>query len=266
MDKNKRQPPSRAARAISAMFSGFLLGAINGALISASLNGDNPLWLGALVGGVLFGASELITDLYRSTGQMKPLWYRIPVSAFFGAGFTALLTLLIPGLNLIALGFITGLLAGIFGFQLNKLLLGTFCGLAAGVLTWYFYPSIEPALLGALVVLSYRIFSALLFPGQIQFQLMAERVPAEDVRYVVPFEASSKYVGADYFKDLARAQDGSFKRNAPGIGIVESMDSMRGPEFDPAQVHPLVREFYEHTSRFKLNIRPRWKNSIKPLF
>ena len=79
---------------------------------------------------------------------------------------------------------------------------------------------------------------------------------------VVPFEADSKYVGADYFQDLARTKDGAFKRNAPGAGIVESMDCMGGPFFEPERVDPLIREFYEHTTRFKLDIVPDWKDNL----
>lgn len=266
MEENNRQPPSRRSRSVSAFFAGFLLGGISGALIGASMRGGSAAWLGSLAGGFLLGLGEALTDWYREPGQMKPLLYRILVSGLIGASFAAFLDLLFPSLNLILLALIVGAVSGLFGFQLNKLLLGILTGLAVGILVQFIYPAFEPTLLGALIVLAYRILSAVFLPGQTQMQLMAERVPAEEIRYVVPFEANSKYVGTDYFKDLARTREGSFKRNSPGIGIVESMDNMRGPEFNPGRVHPLIREFYEHTSRFKLNIRPVWKNSIKPLF
>jgi hypothetical protein len=44
------------------------------------------------------------------------------------------------------------------------------------------------------------------------------------------------------------------------------MDALGGPTFDPAQVDPLIREFYEHTSRFRLSIEPAWNPFIKPFF
>jgi hypothetical protein len=91
-------------------------------------------------------------------------------------------------------------------------------------------------------------------------------VPASEAKYVVPFEAHTRYIGADYMESLAREADGSFKRNQPGIGIVETMDALGGSTFDPAQVDPLIREFYEHTSRFKLSIEPQWNPFMKPLF
>ena len=35
-------------------------------------------------------------------------------------------------------------------------------------------------------------------------------------------------------------------------------ESLAGPELDPGQVAPLVRAFYEHTTRFTLDIVPEW--------
>jgi hypothetical protein len=38
------------------------------------------------------------------------------------------------------------------------------------------------------------------------------------------------------------------------------------PGFDASRVHPLIREFYEHTSRFKLSIVPEWRAWRKPRY
>src|SRR4029079_593047 len=51
---------------------------------------------------------------------------------------------------------------------------------------------------------------------------------------------------------------------APDVGIVASIDPLAGPEFDPGRVDPLVREFYEHTTRFTLDIVPRWRPWVRP--
>jgi hypothetical protein len=37
-----------------------------------------------------------------------------------------------------------------------------------------------------------------------------------------------------------------------------------GPTFNAGRVHPLIREFYEHTSRFRLSIIPEWRGWMKP--
>ena len=95
--------------------------------------------------------------------------------------------------------------------------------------------------------------------GRPLVRIMAEEVPASELRYVVPFEARSRYVGADYVEQLAKVRGGTFRRNPPDVGILASLDSLDGPRFDPGRVHPLIREFYEHTSRFRLSIVPEWR-------
>ena len=95
---------------------------------------------------------------------------------------------------------------------------------------------------------------------------MAEAVPAEELLYVVPFEARSRYVGADYVEQLAEVRGGTFARNPPDVGILASLDALDGPAFDASRVHPLIREFYEHTSRFKLSIVPEWRTWMKPAY
>src|SRR6266545_3984193 len=64
--------------------------------------------------------------------------------------------------------------------------------------------------------------------------------------------------------DLAAALGGSYVAEAPDVGIVASLDELAGPDFDPAAVDPRVREFYEHTTRFRLDIIPRWRLWVRP--
>jgi len=42
------------------------------------------------------------------------------------------------------------------------------------------------------------------------------------------------------------------------------MEDIRSARFDPALVHPLIREFYEHTSTFRLDITIDWNPVVKP--
>lgn len=261
--KKKKKPPTRRARAISAGIAGVILGAIGGAIIGASYNNALP---GAVLGALVIGPAEAITDGLRRPGDPKPFIYRLLMMSLTGAVVGALLGMLFTGLSLTTIGIIIGFLSGINGLRINKILLGLISGGAIGFLAQVYFSELDPAIIGALIVLIDRSLSAVLFRGQEEIQVMAERVPRNEIKYVVPFEANSKYVGADYFKDLARSEEGLFVRNQEGIGIVESMDNMRGPAFNAALVHPLIREFYEHTSNFKLNIIPEWDLRYKPLF
>jgi uncharacterized membrane protein len=261
--KKRKNPPTKKVRAFSAVIAGLIFGAIGGAIIGASFNSALP---GALLGAILIGPTAGIIDYRRKEGEQTPLTYRILMMSYAGAVLGALFGILFEGLSLTVIGLIIGLLSGVFGLRLNKILLGVITGGLLGFLASTYFPNLNPAILGALVVLFYRVLSSVLFREQENIQLMAERVPRDEIKYVVPFEANSKYVGADYFKDLARSEEGLFIRNLEGTGIVESMENMRGPSCNPDLIHPLIRDFYEHTSDFKLNIKPVWKNRFKPLF
>jgi hypothetical protein len=124
------------------------------------------------------------------------------------------------------------------------------------------------ALFGWLLGLIYGpdepLLAAIAYRDRPLVRVMAEEVPAAELRYVVPFEARSRYVGADYVEQLAKVRGGTFRRNPPDVGILASLDSLDGPTFDAGRVHPLIREFYEHTSRFKLSIVPEWRRWMKP--
>ncbi len=112
-------------------------------------------------------------------------------------------------------------------------------------------------------MLAYRTASASIFRDA-QVSLLAERVPAEDLPFVVPRAARGGYVGTGYLRGLAGQLGGRYTADVADIGIVATLDDLAGPDLDPDAVHPLVREFYEHTTRFRLDIDPRWRAWIRP--
>ena len=64
---------------------------------------------------------------------------------------------------------------------------------------------VEPALVAAAVAVVYRVVAAIAYRNRPLVRVMAEEVPASELRYVVPFEARSRYVGADYVEQLAKS-------------------------------------------------------------
>jgi hypothetical protein len=71
-------------------------------------------------------------------------------------------------------------------------------------------------------------------------------------------------VGTGYVRELATELGGSYVADAADVGIVASLDALAGPDFDPAAADPKVREFYEHTTRFRLDIEPQWRVWVRP--
>src|SRR5918995_4799712 len=155
-------------------------------------------------------------------------------------------------------------LVGLLGLRPSKAALGLLVGTLLGALFQALDSGLEPALIAAMVTIAYRVIAAIAYRGRPLVRVMAEEVPAAELRYVVPFEARSMYVGADYVEQLAKSRGGTFRRNPPDVGILASLDSLDGPTFDAQRVHALIREFYEHTSRFRLSIVPEWQRWMKP--
>ena len=114
-----------------------------------------------------------------------------------------------------------------------------------------------------MTALAFRTLSAVVFRDP-QVELLAEQVEAADLPFVVPLEARTGYVGTGYVRDLAAVLGGDYRADAPDVGIVASLDELAGPELDPAAVDPRVREFYEHTTRFTLDIVPKWRAWVRP--
>lgn len=58
-------------------------------------------------------------------------------------------------------------------------------------------------------------------------------------------------IGAEYYPYLA-ARENLTVQPSPEAGLVPSFELLRGPSFDPDAIDPRVRDFYEHTSAYRL--------------
>ena len=141
--------------------------------------------------------------------------------------------------------------------------MGPLVGAAVGRASVAAPGAVPASAVASITVLTYRVLSALLFRDA-QLSLLADRVKPEDLPFVVPLEAPSAYIGSGYVKDLARVLGGTYTADASDVGIVASLDELAGPEINPAGIDPRVREFYEHTTRFTLDIVPEWRLWVRP--
>jgi hypothetical protein len=69
-------------------------------------------------------------------------------------------------------------------------------------------------------------------------------------------------IGATPYEDLARAENLALEHRATEGGLVADFSGLLGPEFDPARVHALVRDFYEHTARYRMDV---WSKTWFPM-
>lgn len=237
------------------------IGALAGASLRSHRRARRPA-LRAAAGAVLLTGSEALARYTQRPGDIPALWHRVLTSAAMAAplGWTAG-RLTRAGPIPVATG--AGALAGIMGLRPQKVALGPVLGAAVGTALAAFDRRMPAPIVAATTVLAYRIISAATFRDT-QVALLAERVSADDLPFVVPLESRTRYVGTDYVRHLAEAVGGAYRRDAADVGIVASLEELAGPDFDPAAVHPLVREFYEHTTRFTLDIVPEWRPWVRP--
>lgn len=230
---------------------------IIGVLAGLSLShpwGAGAMAIGAAVGGLLLAATEITARARQRPHEIPALYSRIVASVAIAASFGALLGL--TGAGPLVVGLVFGLIAGVLGIRPQKVVLGPVVGLAVGWLLSTLWTDVTAAVVAATTVLVYRCLAAAVFRDA-QVQLLADRVSASDLPFVVPLTARTRYVGTDYVADLAEQLGADYKADLADIGIVASLDELAGPDFDPATVDPRVREFYEHTTRFSLDIVPR---------
>ncbi len=238
-----------------------MLGAVAGAALTGQ-RGARAAVRGAAAGAAFLGAAEAVSRARQRPGQIPELWSRILASGALAAS-VGWAGGRLSGAGPLTVGTVSGAVAGGLGLRPQKVALGPVLGAAVGRAYELRDRAAEPAVVAATSVVAFRVLSALLFRDP-QLSMLAERVQAEDLPFVVPLESRSRYVGTGYVKQLADVLGGTYTADAADVGIVASLDSLAGPELDPAQVDPLVREFYEHTTRFTLDIVPEWRLWVRP--
>ena len=204
-----------------------------------------------------------LTDWFREPGELKPAWWRIIAAAGVLAWFSWLVEVALGRWNPILFGVLSGATLGILGARWTKVALGIvtggFVGWAVG--SWLDDPHLP--VVGASVVIVYRTIALGLFRGQPLTEVKGEAVDPSSMPFLVAFAATGPSVGADYLRDLADNENWGFERNPEGGGIVGSFDELAGPDFCPAEVNPLIREFYEHRHRISPGCKGR--NLNRPL-
>jgi hypothetical protein len=251
-------PTKRSAtQIVAAGLTGGIIGAAGGAAVASAVGADTSA--GLALGAVTLGVVSAWADARRIPGHPQPAWVRILAAAFVAAVAGWLLDVVLPAWPAWIPYAIIGAGTGAAGFRPDKVLLGAIVGAGVGLVFDLTSPETGWAVPVAATVVVYRSVAVWWWRGRDQVRIMGEGMAVDQARYVVPFVEASAHVGVDYLERYARSVGARFIRDPPDIGIVESLDLLRGPGFDPDRAHPLIREFYEHTSRFTLSIVPEWK-------
>jgi hypothetical protein len=239
------------------------IGAVAGAALTVHRDAGVPV-RGALAGAGLLATSEVLARRRQRPNEIPALWHRILSSGALAAPVGWLAERLARRrASPRSVALVTGAVVGAMGVRPQKVVFGPLVGAMLGRFLQVRAPDTSPAVTATITVLTYRALSAALFRER-QVGLLAERATADELPFVVPVAARSGYVGTEWLRELADELGGVYVRDAADVGIVASLDELVGPDFDPGTVDPLVREFYEHTTRFSLDIVPLWRPWVRP--
>ena len=71
-------------------------------------------------------------------------------------------------------------------------------------------------------------------------------------------------VGEGWLDAVARRLDGAVVRDDPDAGLLPDLSVLDGPGFVAADLHPLVRDFYEHTAGWRMDAWSQWSPVFAP--
>jgi hypothetical protein len=252
----------RADQILTAAVIGGMAGAALAGRRHPGQRGRKAVAVGVLAGAVGLGLTEAVSRATQRPDEIPALWSRVIMSGALAApaGWAADR---LTGAGPVPVATVAGAAAGALGLRPQKVMLGPAVGAAIGLGLAGRGRRVPGSVAAATAVMGFRGVSALVFRDP-QLTLLAERVKPEEVPFVVPMASPTRYVGTGYVRSLAQVLGGKYTPDARDVGIVASLDELAGPSFDPAGTDPLVREFYEHTTRFALDIVPEWRLWIRP--
>ena len=214
-NRNRRRR-SRSGQLLDAVIWGAALGAASGAVLGDAIDGVGA-GPGAVIGAAVYAPAEVITSIRRGAGKREAALVPHPQQRPADGGVR-----LAVGADLssepLFIAIVSGALIGLLGLRPGKALLGLLVGFGLGALFQALDGALEPALVAAAVTLTYRVIAAIAYRGRRTGSSDGQGGAGSELRYVVPFEARSRYVGGDYVEQLAKARGGTFRRNPPMSG------------------------------------------------
>lgn len=71
-------------------------------------------------------------------------------------------------------------------------------------------------------------------------------------------------VGDAWLEQAAVGLGGTLAKARPGAGLLADLRQLDGPEFRSTEIHPTIRDFYEHTSNWRMEVWTQWNPLFQP--
>jgi hypothetical protein len=95
-------------------------------------------------------------------------------------------------------------------------------------------------------------------------ELTGRRVSLEAEPWLEGPIGDTQRIGPDFFEELGQRSGLVLRPSAEARGLMQSFTALAGDGFDPLSVHPGVRDFYEDTARYRLDVWSEWSGVFRP--
>lgn len=99
---------------------------------------------------------------------------------------------------------------------------------------------------------------------QVWVRLTGRRVSLQENRWLAGPTAGPHGVGRDFFQDWTDRNGIWIEPEHPGQGLIESIDDLAGPRFNPNDIDPAVRDFYLATADYEIDAWAQWRWPFRP--
>jgi hypothetical protein len=96
-------------------------------------------------------------------------------------------------------------------------------------------------------------------------RLLGKRLAKNDALWLDGPIGSADRIGADFYENLIQGSGLSFRINQPNSGLMNDFQKLAGELFDPRRIDPRVRDFYERTTNYRLDVWSHWSWLFRPL-
>ncbi len=93
----------------------------------------------------------------------------------------------------------------------------------------------------------------------------ALQAPYDWLQFATRFKDDDGVVGERFFEEFAKRIDAHFQGRGTDTGLMERFEDLRSEDFEPFAVAEIIREFYERTTRFDLDLQVHWEPLFYPI-
>ena len=95
-------------------------------------------------------------------------------------------------------------------------------------------------------------------------RLTGKLVKLDDEGWLAGYIGETNQIGERYFEKLCRESELTLNINSNESGLMKDFSELDRENFSAAELNPQIVDFYEHTSKYKLDVWSQWSALFKP--